>query len=174
MARARSSRTATGAGTGNELSAGVAAEATSDYSVVMPVVSIRFSDEPLHRRLKDRAHRLRVGISTLAERLIDEGLRMEVHPLVVFRDGPSGRRPVLVGGPEVADVIGAIVGGDIPVDERRSRAASLLGITEALVDAALAYYADFTDEIDTALAERARAADEDEQAWHRQRALLKR
>lgn len=140
----------------------------------MPVVSIRFSDEPLHRRLKESAHRHRVGISTLAERLIDEGLRMEAHPLVVFRDGASGRRPFLIGGPEVADVIGAIVGGDVPVDQRRSRAAGLLGITEALVDAALAYYAEFTDEIDAELAARERAADEAEALWHRQRALLER
>lgn len=140
----------------------------------MPVVSIRFSDEPLHQRLKDTAERHSVGVSTLAERLIDEGLRMEAHPLVVFRDGPSGRRPVLVGGPEVVDVIGAIVGGDVPVDQRRSRAAGLLGTTEALVDAALAYYADFTDEIDSALDDRARAADEAERSWQRQRSLLER
>ncbi|HUG08023.1 MAG TPA: CopG family transcriptional regulator [Acidimicrobiia bacterium] len=140
----------------------------------MPVISIRFSDEPLHRRLKDSAHRHSVGVSTLAERLIDEGLRMEAHPLMVFRDGPSGRRPVLVGGPEVADVIGAIVGGDVPVDQRRPRAAALLGITEALVDAALAYYADFTDEIDADLAARARVADEVEVSWRRQQALLER
>lgn len=148
--------------------------ATHDYNVVMPVVSIRFSDEPLHQRLKDTAERHSVGVSTLAERLIDEGLRMEAHPLVVFRDGPSGRRPVLVGGPEVVDVIGAIVGGDVPVDQRRSRAAGLLGTTEALVDAALAYYADFTDEIDSALDDRARAADEAERSWQRQRSLLER
>lgn len=99
---------------------------------------------------------------------------MEAHPLVVFRDGPSGRRPVLVGGPEVADVIGVIVGGDIPVDQRRPRAAALLGMREALVDAALAYYADFTDEIDAELADRARVADEAEVSWRRQQALLER
>jgi len=149
-------------------------KATSDYSVVMPVVSIRFSDEPLHRRLKDSAHRRRVGLSTLAERLIDEGLRMEAHPSVVFLEGASGRRPVLVGGPEVAEVIGAIVDGDVPVDRRRSRAAELLGITEALVDAALAYYTEYTDEIDVDLATRAKLADEAETSWQRQQALLSR
>ena len=85
-----------------------------------------------------------------------------------------GRRPVLVGGPEVADVIGAIVGGDVPVDQRRSRAAELAGITEALVDAALAYYAEYTDEIDSELTARARLANEAETSWRRQRALLER
>ena len=148
--------------------------ATVDYIVVMPVVSIRFSDEPLHRRLKDRAHRGRVGVSTLAERLIDEGLRMEAHPSVLFRDGSSGRRPVLVGGPEVVDVIGSIVDGDVPVDQRRTRAAELLGITEVLVDAAIAYYAEYTDDIDSELAARALLADEAETSWRRQRALLGR
>ncbi len=99
---------------------------------------------------------------------------MEAHPMVVFRDGPSGRRPVLVGGPEVADVIGAIVGGDVPAPERRTRAAELFAIPETLVDAALAYYADYTDEIDEAIAERARFADEAEALWRRQRELLEK
>ena len=140
----------------------------------MPVVSIRFSDQPLHERLRETARRQHVGMSTLAERLIDEGLRSEVHPLVIFRAGPTGRRPVLVGGPEVADVIGALAGGDVPVDHRRGRAAEMLNITEPVVDAALAYYADFTEEIDGLLADRARQADEAEAAWKRQRALLER
>jgi hypothetical protein len=140
----------------------------------MPVVSIRFSDEPLHRRLKASARRHAVGVSTLAELLIDEGLRMEAHPMVVFRDGPSGRRPVLVGGPEVADAIGTIVGGDVAVAERRSRAADLLGISEMLVDAALAYYADYTDEVDGLIAQRTRLADEAEASWRRQRELLEK
>ena len=148
--------------------------ATRDYTVAMPVVSIRFSDEPLHERLRETARRQHVGMSTLAERLIDEGLRTDAHPFVIFRDGPAGRRPVLVGGPEVADVIGAAVRGDVPVDQRRARVAELMNISETLVDAAVAYYADFTDEIDALLADRAREADEAEAAWRRQRALLER
>ena len=112
--------------------------ATCDYTVVMAVVSIRFSTEPVHRRLKDSARRRRVGVSTLAERLIDEGLRMEAHSAIVFREGPTGRRAVLAGGPEVADVIGSIVGGDVPVGQRRARAAELLGLTLSMVDAAMA------------------------------------
>ena len=138
----------------------------------MPVVSIRFADEPLHGRLKESARRHGQGVSPLAERLIDEDLRMEAHPAVLFRDGPAGRRAVLVGGPEVVDVIGAIVGGDVPAAQRRSRAAELLGLSEAMVDAAQAYYADFTDEVDAALAERTRAAQEAEAAWRRRQALL--
>jgi hypothetical protein len=146
---------------------------TCNYTVAMPVVSIRFSDEPLHLRLKGSAQRHKVGISTLAERLIDEGLRMEAHPMVAFRDGPAGRRPVLVGGPEVADVIGAIIGGDVPSAQRRIRAAELLSLSEPLVDAALAYYADYSDEIDTALELRAELANTAEASWRRQQELLR-
>ena len=148
--------------------------ATADYTEVMAVVSIRFSGEPVHQRLKDSARRRRVGVSTLAERLIDEGLRMEAHPGVVFREGPTGRRAVLVGGPEVSDVIGAVIGGDVPVAQRRSRAAELMGLSLPVVDAALTYYADHTEEIDAELAERNRAAAEAEAAWRRQQELLEK
>lgn len=44
--------------------------------------------------------------SRLAERYIDEGIRIEDHPGVVFRDGPAGRRPGLASGPDVWEVIG--------------------------------------------------------------------
>ena len=140
----------------------------------MAVVSIRFSGEPVHQRLKDSARRRRVGVSTLAERLIDEGLRMEAHPGVVFREGPTGRRAVLVGGPEVSDVIGAVIGGDVPVGQRRSRAAELMGLSLPVVDAALTYYVDHTEEIDAELAERNRAAAEAEAAWRRRQELLEK
>ncbi|MCP4961642.1 MAG: CopG family transcriptional regulator [Actinomycetia bacterium] len=139
----------------------------------MAVVSIRFSDEPVHERLRESARRSSVAISALAERLIDEGLRSEAHPLVVFRSGPAGRRAVLVGGPEVADVVGSVVGGDVAVEQRRARAADLLAISEAQVDAAMAYYAEFTDEIDAVLARRIREADEAEALWRRQQDLFR-
>lgn len=118
------------------------------------------------------AEALNLPESTTIERLIDEGLRMEAHPMVLFRDGPAGRRPMLVGDPEVADVIGTIVGGDVPVPQRRSRATELLGVADVLVDAAMAYYADYTDEIDADLQRRRELADEAEAAWRRQQELL--
>ena len=145
---------------------------TTDYVVVMPVVSIRFSDAPLHERLKKTARRQRVSISTLAERLIDEGLRMDAHPMIYFRDNPAGRRARLIGGPDVRHVVGAIVGGDVPVEQRRARAAEMMVLSLAQVDAALAYYADHTAEIDDDIADEIRFADEAEAAWRRQQALL--
>lgn len=138
----------------------------------MAVVSIRFSD-PVHReRLRAAAARSGQAISPLAERLIEEGLRMEDHPQIVFRPGPSGRRPALASGPEVADVVGAIVGGDVPTADRRQRAAEIMELTVAQIDAAMGYYAEFTAEVDAERAARVEEADAAEAAWRRQRDLL--
>ena len=49
--------------------------------------------EHLRLRSADRG----VTVSALAERLIEEGLRMDEHPLVYFREGAAGRRPALAG-----------------------------------------------------------------------------
>ena len=142
--------------------------ATGAYTVAMPVDSIRFSDAAAPRATSGRPRAANTsGCRRSPSASSDQGLRSEAHPLVIFRAGPTGRRPVLVGGPEVADVIGAAVGGDVPVDRRRARAAELLNVSETLVDAALAYYADFTDEIDALPppSPPAREADEAEAAW---------
>lgn len=138
----------------------------------MTTMSFRISNERVYQRLKAGASSRRQAISALAERLIDEGLRMDAHPAVVFREGPIGRRAALAGGPEISDVIGAIVGGDVPVEMRTARAADLMAISIAMVDAALAYYRDYTSEIDAEIVERERAADAAEAAWARERALL--
>lgn len=138
----------------------------------MAVLSIRFSDERHHQRLRAAADRLDLAMSPLAEQLIEEGLRMREHPQVVFRDGPVGRRAALVAGPEVADVIGAIVGGDVSVGERRRRASELLDVPVAAVDAAVDYYADFSDEIDAELAAREALADALEARWRRGQQIL--
>lgn len=138
----------------------------------MPVVSVRLSNDSLHRRLKAEAGQADVSISTLAERLLDEGLRMATHPGVIFQDGPTGRRPALIGGPDVVEVIGTVVGGDVPVADRRRRAAELLALSVAQIDAAMAYYTEFTHEVDADLDRRRTLADEREAAWLRQGELL--
>ena len=69
-------------------------------------------------------------------------------------------------------MIGAIVGGDVADGERRSRAAELLALSPADVDAAMAYYADFTEEIDGELRSRQEEADALEARWRRAQALL--
>jgi uncharacterized protein (DUF433 family) len=80
---------------------------------------------------------------------VDEGLRHEDHPLVRFADGPSGRRAALVGsGLDVWEVIAAVRenGNDL------ERTAALLEIPLGVVQAAVAYYGDYREEIDAEIA----------------------
>ncbi|MGH9041778.1 MAG: hypothetical protein ACRDZ3_16290 [Acidimicrobiia bacterium] len=108
----------------------------------------------------------------LAEQLIDEGLRSRRHPLIAFRDGPGGRRAALVGGPDLWEVVGGVIGGDVPADHRVARAVEVFAWRVEQVEAALAYYAEFTDEILAEIAANAAAAEEAETLWRRQQDLL--
>jgi hypothetical protein len=98
--------------------------------------------------------------SALAARLIDEGLRMDAHPGIVFRGGPGGRRPGLIGGPDVWEV--ARVLRDVTGDAERkiARTAELMDLAAHTVRTAAGYYAAFTQEIDDWIAEVDREADE--------------
>ena len=135
-------------------------------------LSVRFREDRVLEQLRTEAAARGLSSSALAEQLIDEGLRARRHPLVGFRDGPAGRRASLVGGPDVSEVIGGLVGGDVPVAKRVARAVEVFGWRREQVEAALAYYAEFTDEIDAELAANAAAAEEAETLWRRQQDLL--
>ncbi|MFZ0214931.1 MAG: CopG family transcriptional regulator, partial [Candidatus Dormiibacterota bacterium] len=110
--------------------------------------------------------------SALAEELIEEGLRLRRHPLVVFRDGATGRRAGLVGGPDIWEVVGGLVGGDVRVADRVARAVELFGLSSEQVTAALDYYAAFSEETDAEIAANQAAAEEAELLWRRRQQLL--
>lgn len=68
--------------------------ATVPYSVTVTsrAVSMRWEQAVLDR-LQRRARVAGWSASALAQRYVDEGLRMAEHPGIVFQDGPAGRRP---------------------------------------------------------------------------------
>ena len=146
--------------------------ATIDYIVTMAVLSIRFKRPGAYERLKRGAARRAESISSAGERLIDEGLRMEAHPGIVFRDGPSGRRAALAGGPDVWEVAGLLRGLRGSVEERVLDAAAQLDLTETQVRTTSRYYAEFTDEIDAEIALNDEVADRELAVWERERRLL--
>src|ERR1700733_825945 len=82
-----------------------------DYDVVMSkraATPVRF-DPPVAERLAAFvAGDPRMSLSSAANRLVDESLRMAEHPGVIFRSGSTGRRAALAGGPDVWEVIRAI------------------------------------------------------------------
>ncbi len=108
--------------------------------------------------------------NALADRLLLEALRLQDHPLVQFRTGAAGdREPHLVGTRlKVRDIITTARGhhGDLQAT------AAYFDVPVPIVEAASAYYAEFTDEIDQAMAEASRVADLHRQRWERQQALL--
>ncbi|TQN42146.1 hypothetical protein FHU33_1540 [Blastococcus colisei] len=136
--------------------------------------SVRLSDEVL-RRLNQFATGRGASVASVMERLLDEALRREAHPGITFRDGPSGRRAGLIGGPDVDEVIRTLrTVQEDESDEREvvDRVVHASSITPGQVRAAIAYYADHPEEIDSRIATNQRTADEREASWRRQQEIL--
>lgn len=113
-----------------------------------------------HPRTLEEAHarseRAGVAFNVLTERYVIEGLRMDQHPLIYFRDGAAGRRPTLMGTRlDVAQVVSTIRQNDNSVRE----AAEYLRVPVSHVDACVNYYLDYQEEIDAWIEQ-----DEDEAA----------
>lgn len=143
------------------------------YNVVMTVpLSIRFS-APLLDRLRHRAQAMTgASVAGLAQRLIDEGLRMSDHPGVIFKDGPTGRRPALAYGPDIWEVIKFLR----EVDERGpaalDAAAEVFAVDASRISTAVSYYGDYQEEIDAEIAEADAASTQAEHAWRIQQQLI--
>lgn len=67
-------------------------------------LSLRVGGETFER-LEAESRRAGKTRSEFVRTLLEEGLRMEAHPGIVFRSGPAGRRPGLAGGPDVWEVV---------------------------------------------------------------------
>ena len=107
--------------------------------------------------------------NTVAERFLEEALRLVEHPGIVFRDGPAGRRPGLAAtGLDVWEVVETVAdnAGSIP------DAAVYLGITQRLVTTAMRYYAAYPGEIDAWIASNHEVADRELSLHERQRQHL--
>jgi hypothetical protein len=116
--------------------------------------------------LDARAREANESRNSLVERLLAEALRTEPHPLITFSTGASGRREPLIIGTRI------LVRQVMPIvrAEGVEQAAQTLELPQRLVQAAVAYFADFEDEL-TADMEWAAAVEAQEQArWERQQA----
>ncbi len=110
--------------------------------------------------------------SRLAERYLDEGMRMEDHPGIVFRDGPAGRRAGLARGPDVWEVIAAIRGSGLDGEEAVAATAEWGSLTQAQVRTAVAYYAEYPEDIAEWVRRNIEEADADEERWRREQNAL--
>ncbi len=123
-------------------------------------------------RLEVESQRTGQSRSQLAKTLLEEGLRMEAHPGIVFRSGPAGRRPGIAGGPDIWEVVRVFEGVDAQGEELLRRTAESTGLTPELVRIALRYYADYRDEIDDWIRRVDEESARSEAAWRRGRDLL--
>jgi len=163
-----------------ELAWSIASATHVDYDVVMSkraATPVRF-DPPVADRLASFvAANPGMSLSSAANRLVDEALRMAEHPGVIFRSGPTGRRAALAGGPDVWEVIRAIKSAHaaepgMNSDDLVNLVSDNAGIALRLVNTAVRYWATYPSEVDAEIAAAPAAEEAAEQAWLRERQLL--
>ena len=118
------------------------------------------------RRMKNDlaalSRRQRVDESELARRLLDEAIRREKHPTIVFRSASGGREAAIEGRRlYVWQVIETLRASGGEVDE----AAEYLGIRPDQVRSAAAYHAEHAAEIDELIELNHEAAEQAQRIW---------
>ena len=139
--------------------------------------SVRFDPEVARRLAAFVATHPGLSASAATNLLVDEALRSQEHPLVVFRDGPAGRRARLVGGPDVWEVVRAVRSAraaepDLDADEVVTLVSETSGVPEHLVRAAVDYWADHPDDVEAWIARADTESLAAEERWRRQQRLL--
>jgi hypothetical protein len=132
--------------------------------------NVRFPDA-VEKLLADYARQAGAKKSTVVVGAVREWLRMQAHPGIVFVAAVSGeRRAALAVGPQVWTVAEAWQQHD-KGERTAAVVADALGLTAADVEVALAYWADYRDEIDELISRHHASQDEALHAWERRRAL---
>ena len=121
--------------------------------------------EDLERRAADVAE----SRNALAERYIAEGVKMDEHPDIYFREAALGRRAAIIGTRlDVWQVMETVRNSANSVDE----AAEYLGVPVAKVRAAVRYYAAYRDEVDDFAARATAMAERAEDGWRAEQEIL--
>jgi len=117
--------------------------------------SIRLSPR-INMMVSEEANRTRRSKGSVIEALADEALRCRRFPGITFRGEDWKRRAWVMGTSlEVFEVIWALEDFGAP-----KRMADALNITERQIDLALAYYREFPEEINQAIADNRQSLDE--------------
>lgn len=134
-------------------------------------VTVRL-DAEVADRLDDRSRRTGHKRPELITRYLDEGMRMEDHPGIVFRSGPAGRRAALEAGPDVWEVIRVVRNVEATGEEVVTKAAQWLGVPRQQVDIAVRYYSEYGDEVDRWIDRVDQEARRAQQMWERRQDTL--
>ena len=128
--------------------------------------------EELLERLDNEAISAGSSATTLVTTILDEGLKTRRFPGIVYRDGPTGRRAAVVGGPDVWEIIRALK--ETPgKDERRVRnLADELALSTAQIRLAIDFYGVNPAEVDDRIAADDLAAEQLSERINRREHLL--
>ena len=102
------------------------------------------------------------------ERHLAEVLRTDRHPLIRFRQGAAGRREPLIVGTRL------LVRQVMPTvrEDGVETTAAELCVPVTAIAAAVAYYAEFADEVDADAAWALRVEQAEQERWQREQAVL--
>ena len=120
-----------------------------------------------HRCLADHQ------IVQLAQRYIEEGMRLDRHPGIFFRDGPSGRRAVVIGGPDVWEVVSAARSAPERGEALIAALSERVGVPKEGIRIAIRYYAEYPTEVDNFITMVEEESKKLEKALQRERQLTK-
>lgn len=123
--------------------------------------------EELLTRLDEEARAAGVSVTSLVTTLLDEGLKTRRFSGIVYRDGATGRRAGLVGGPDVWEVVRDLRQTPGTGGERVERLAAEAGLAAGRIQLAADFYAAHPREIDDRV-------ETDERAAERARRLIDR
>ena len=107
----------------------------------------------------------------LVNTALNEWLRIQAHPGIRFISTPTGKRiAALVNGPEIWTIAESWQQHNLS-ERTIDNLVQATGLEREEVDVALAYYADFKDEIDTEISIVHAAQEQAREAWERRQAL---
>ena len=133
--------------------------------------AVRIESETL-RALRERSAQSGEPIVRLAQRYISEGMRLDGHPGIFFRDGAAGRRAVVIGGPDVWEVIAAARSAPERGEQLVGALAERTGSPVEKIRAAIRYYGEFPDEVDRFIAANEQEAAQLERVLENEQRLL--
>jgi hypothetical protein len=133
--------------------------------------SFRLPDDLLER-LDEEAAASGTSVTKLVTSLLDEGIKSHRFPGIVYRDGPTGRRAALVGGPDVWEIVRAVSEAKGRGETRLRAVANARDLSLARVRLAVEFYAAFPNEINERIEADERAAERIREEITRREQLL--
>jgi hypothetical protein len=133
--------------------------------------SFRFPDELLER-LEAEAEARGASVTAVVTSLLDEGIKTRRFPGIVYRDGPTGRRAGLLGGPDVWEVVRDLSDAPGRGQTRLRAVAEALGLDVTRAGLAVEFYSAFPDEVDERIEADRRAAERIREEIDRRERLL--